>query len=618
MKSAYLTVGTLYEVCNGRPPFKSPPESQDEVERLTTTREFYTDRQLGALLSKCLRYDPSQRPEAAELYTMAKEKLQGTTYESALQLDGLLRAVEEGCLEKVRSRLDKYQNPEKLGISGYTPLHKAVQLRKVEIVKELLTKGFDPLAETEDHKTPIHMALESTIELKQRKIQLYRKSLTPKDRASPSTDVTSQQNELHLEIRKIEEALKSEDDVMAEDLVSGCKIETWDRFYSRGWTLLHLAAAADNVHIVKHVLRGNSHWNLLTKSKDWSLIHIAARNGHSELLGFLLKRKETIRERRVEAKSSEGATPLFEASRRGQIKALNLLLEANADINVTNNEGFTALHVAALEGHSGLVNTLLQNNKIRKVGETTKRGETALHLAVQESRESCVEVIHYLASRIEVDARATATINKTLQKKCTALHIAVEKGNSHGTEKLLALQANPNTTTEKLDTALHLAARNGFKDIVDKLLAKGGISSKRNRNKDMPLHVAIENSTKNERGEITVNKAVTETAKRLVEHDRTAVAWGNRGGDIAIHLAARKGNFPFLKFAHERNKALVNNQNHLGETALHLAAQMDHRRIVEYLLVDAQADHSVKNQGQKIPLDIAKPNSKRYLEGYGK
>lgn len=614
------TVGTLYEVCNGRLPFKNPPESQEEVEQLTTTREFYTDRELRTLISDCLKYDPSQRPEAAKMYRMAKKKLQGTTYESALQLEDLLTAIDEGSLEKVRSRLAKYQNPATLVVSGYTPLHIAVQLRKVQIVKELLNKKFDALAETEDHKTPIHMALESTIELKQRKMQLHRRLSTLEDRASPSTDVTTQRNELTLKIRRIAEALESEDEKMARDLVASCrerKMEPWNRFYSRGWTLPHLAAAADSVHIVKKVLQDNPDWNLLTRGKDWSLIHIAARNGHSELLAFLLKRKEITRERGVEAKSSEWATPLFEASRRGQIKALKLLLEDNADINVSNKVGLTALHVAALEGHGEIVKTLLQNHKIRNVQAKTKRGETALHLAVQESHESCVKVIHYLVKCIKIDARAEATINGKPQKECTALHIAVENGNLHGTEKLLALEARPDNMTEEHDTALHLAARKGFLDIVNKLLAKGGDSSLPNRKRDTPLHVAIENSTKDERGNVTVKKAMTKTAERLVEHDARAVAWGNREGDIAIHLAAKKGNLEFLKIAHKRNPALVNNRNNLGETALHLAAKLDRLKIVQYLLDDAQAYHRIKNDRKQTPLDVAKGTSKRHLDNYG-
>lgn len=47
---------------------------------------------------------------------------------------------------------------------------------------------------------------------------------------------------------------------------------------------------------------------------------------------------------------SEGDTPLHDAISKEQEEMLLLLLEFGADITLTNNNGFNALHHAALKG----------------------------------------------------------------------------------------------------------------------------------------------------------------------------------------------------------------------------------------------------------------------------
>ena len=47
----------------------------------------------------------------------------------------------------------------------------------------------------------------------------------------------------------------------------------------------------------------------------------------------------------------EGDTPLHDAISKKRDDILSLLLEHNADINVTNNNGFNGLHHASLRGN---------------------------------------------------------------------------------------------------------------------------------------------------------------------------------------------------------------------------------------------------------------------------
>ena len=50
-------------------------------------------------------------------------------------------------------------------------------------------------------------------------------------------------------------------------------------------------------------------------------------------------------------KDSEGDTPLHDAISKKRDDMIQLLLEHHADLTITNNNGFNALHHAALRGN---------------------------------------------------------------------------------------------------------------------------------------------------------------------------------------------------------------------------------------------------------------------------
>lgn len=91
---------------------------------------------------------------------------------------------------------------------------------------------------------------------------------------------------------------------------------------------------------------------------------------------------------------------------------INILLQAGANINITNNDKYTALILAAGEGNSSAVETLLQSTTITtKITTTTntnnnnsnsnkidieaknKFGKTALILACEFGHEDVVRVL---------------------------------------------------------------------------------------------------------------------------------------------------------------------------------------------------------------------------------
>lgn len=83
-----------------------------------------------------------------------------------------------------------------------------------------------------------------------------------------------------------------------------------------------------------------------------------------------------------QTRSRVGDTPLHIAALRGDIQAVNLLLDAGADINARGEDGFTALHYAVELCHPDVVRLLLERGADKEARFFFDgSGETATELA---------------------------------------------------------------------------------------------------------------------------------------------------------------------------------------------------------------------------------------------
>ncbi|XP_051513577.1 nuclear factor NF-kappa-B p105 subunit-like isoform X3 [Myxocyprinus asiaticus] len=166
-------------------------------------------------------------------------------------------------------------------------------------------------------------------------------------------------------------------------------------------------------------------------------------------------------------------TPLHLAVVTQQKEAVHALLEAEADVTLTDRHGNTVLHLAAQQKESSVLRLLL---KYKSVARLTSVHNTAglcpLHMAVQANSLSCVRALLESGADVELQELTCGR---------TALHLATELDNlSLAGCLLLEGNANVDSVTYNGSTPLHIAAGRGSTKLSALLIAAGADPHKEN------------------------------------------------------------------------------------------------------------------------------------------
>lgn len=154
-----------------------------------------------------------------------------------------------------------------------------------------------------------------------------------------------------------------------------------------GNTPLMHAIACRHGHVVDQLL-GNA--NLLVTNNDGvTLLMVAAKYDALPVVVAVLEKEQAP----LNAVDMHGDTALIVASRRDNLKVVRRLIKAGADVDVRNNNGETALQVAARYGHAKMC-ALLVTKGGANVNAVNNRGYTALGIASHYYEAACEGVLH--------------------------------------------------------------------------------------------------------------------------------------------------------------------------------------------------------------------------------
>ena len=155
-------------------------------------------------------------------------------------------------------------------------------------------------------------------------------------------------------------------------------------------------------------------------------------------------------------------------------------------INEKTNEGYTALHYAAMIGNLKIIKLLKDNGA--KIDSVTKLGKNVLHIAAENNQPS---VIIYFIFNEPLD------IYSVDENGSTPLHWACYSGAVESVSYLISLKADINAIDNEKYTPLHLAASTNREKIVRLLLQNGVNKNLRNINGELPIDIASKNNNKN-------------------------------------------------------------------------------------------------------------------------
>ena len=213
---------------------------------------------------------------------------------------------------------------------------------------------------------------------------------------------------------------------------------------------LHIAAERGDLNMVQQ---------LLNKAKSLDRAEVTGENmskidiEEKDKVG-----KTSMTEVILNAQCNAGQTVLHRASWGGSAAVVKFLLDNGANTNIKDNEGNSALNVAAEKGFEPVVDKLLEEGRMDCTAENQNQNEiTPLHLAARSGQKRIV--LSFLTRRAEVDA--------TDIYGWSPLHYAAESGQRDVAEILLNHHANIELKDGMVGwTPLHFAAINGHRSVL--------------------------------------------------------------------------------------------------------------------------------------------------------
>lgn len=295
---------------------------------------------------------------------------------------------------------------------------------------------------------------------------------------------------------------------------------------------LHRAAENGDEALVKKLIADGADVNAQDEAGNTPL-HFAAENGHLTIARILIEEGADM-----SLKNEFGFTPFQEAEQAQNEEMIQLFLsegmgasvhklielgqtnlaagkfdEVPEDVNLTDENDRTPLHVAAEVGDRGLVELLLV--KEVDVNAKDKDGLTPLMVAIDNDHLSIAQLL--------LNEGADANVEDNSGR--TALIAAIEKDSPELVEALVSNETDVNATIpDSGDSPLHYAVKASGKSVemVQLLLSNGADPDVENKAGKTAMDIAVEV----ENGEVTpfLKVKMSESVRKEADAAQTKVA----------------------------------------------------------------------------------------------
>ena len=189
--------------------------------------------------------------------------------------------------------------------------------------------------------------------------------------------------------------------------------------------------------------------NIPVIGHDWAAWKIAiSKHCFIEIL-MLLKQKCII----IDSTTQWSKNALQLSIDNGRTDYVQILIDAGVDVNASDADGYTPLHIATILNRKHIVSTLINTGAKMDMQDNT--GSTALHHAARLGRRNIMQMLIY----------AGADVNSIDQSWTTPLFYAAGKGNDKIMWMLLKAGADVYHTNMKGETVADWADQHGYHHI---------------------------------------------------------------------------------------------------------------------------------------------------------
>ncbi len=152
-------------------------------------------------------------------------------------------------------------------------------------------------------------------------------------------------------------------------------------------TPLHIAVLSKKMAVIDFLLKAGADVNAEEAATQATPLHLAALQGHTKIAALLIQKGAN-----PNTKMNFDLTPLLIATKFQKVGVLQLLIKSKANLDHSDQEGFTALHFAVQNRDEALTHLLIENGaNVNKHAKNNKI--TPLMLALQSNNHRLIAML---------------------------------------------------------------------------------------------------------------------------------------------------------------------------------------------------------------------------------